>query len=129
MWSLFPRKFRLFFSKLVGKLSRKCKNSSPAGIRRKDRNRPRIKAFDPEDDLRRTALKNSFVNKINHGFLRYLRYLQVQRLEYGAQEYLTKIRFSRWKRWRYNLANKIKVWWVDILNLSYQMNCFNRFTA
>ena len=64
MWSLFPRKLRLFFSKLVGKLSRKCKNSSPAGIRRKDRNRPRIKAFDPEDDLRRTALKNSFVNKL-----------------------------------------------------------------
>ena len=125
MWSLIPRKLRVFFSKLVGKLNRKCQRESyNFGVRRRDRNRPRSNRPNPDRDLRRSAFRNRYARNTSHFYFRRQRHWEIDILEAQTNRNYIKTHWSRWKRFRHRFGFVIRGWWVSCLNYSFYLNCF-----
>ena len=131
MFSLIPRKLRSFFSKLVGKFYRKCKrrcenirNCDFCKISGRKRRLERKKRKDPELNLRREAIKKSYVNQANNRRDRQDRHLQVLRMENRRQKPpILRIEKIHWK---HKVGENMRHLWVKILNVSIEFNCFKR---
>ena len=127
MFSLIPRKLRNFISKLVGKIYQKCrkrcqnlKNCDLCKISARKRRLERKKRKDPEFNMRREAIKKSFVNQANNRRDRQDRHLQVLRMENRRH----KPKKPEKIHWKHGFGEKMRYFWVKILNVSIEFNCF-----
>ena len=131
MFSLLPRKFRVFVSKVVGKIYKKCKRKCK-NLRQCDwckvdkykRRRERKKRKDPEFDLRRDAIKKSYVRQAKDREEQIRRENEIRRLE-RRRKIPENIAISPKKiHWKHKFGEDLRRIWVKILNISINLNCF-----